>query len=105
MEAAGFAVTVENVEDLDVIKRRFGISKAHEGCHTAWIDGYVVEGHVPLEAVEAMLRDGPDINGIAVAGIPRGSLGMGVDPNASYDVVAFRRDGTTDIVMRVRPKA
>lgn len=105
IESAGISVSIENVDDLGLVKRRFRVPKALEGCHTASIDGYVVEGHVPLEAVENILRDRPDIIGIAVAGMPRGSLGMGVDPNASYDVVAFRRDGTTDIVMRVRPKA
>lgn len=105
MVAAGFSVTVEDVDDLDAVKNRFGIPAALEGCHTAVIGGYVVEGHVPLEAVENMLRDRPDISGIAVAGMPVGSLGMGVDPNAAYDVVAFRQDGSSSIVMQVRPKA
>ena len=105
MEAAGFSVTVEDVDDLGAVKRRFAVPAALEGCHTATIGGYVVEGHVPLEAVQNMLRDRPTISGIAVAGMPVGSLGMGVDPNAAYDVVAFRQDGSTDIVMQVRPKA
>ncbi|HBT69931.1 MAG TPA: metal-binding protein [Agrobacterium sp.] len=104
IEGAGIAVTVENLPDLDPVKRRFGVPKALEGCHTASVGGYVIEGHVPLEALQKILREKPEISGIAVPGMPAGSLGMGVDPAASYDVVAFRRDGTSDIFMQVRPK-
>lgn len=104
IEGAGISVSIENVDDLDPVRRRFGVPKALEGCHTASIGGYVVEGHVPHEAVQRILKDKPEIAGIAVSGMPVGSLGMGVDQAASYDVVAFRRDGTSEVFMQVRPK-
>ncbi|KKX29424.1 DUF411 domain-containing protein [Rhizobium sp. LC145] len=101
---ADIAVDVQEVSDLDGIKRKYGVPKELEGCHTAILGSYVVEGHVPLEAVEKLISDQPEIAGLAVAGMPRGSLGMGTDPNASYDVVAFKKDGSSEVYMRVRPK-
>ena len=53
-----------------------------------------LEGHVPIEAVEKLLEEQPDIKGIAVPGMPSGSLGMGYDPNARYTVYSF--DGVSD---------
>ena len=58
-------------------------------CHMAVIDGYVVEGHVPFDALARLLLDRPEISGIAVPGMPYGSPGMGTDPDAQYDVFAF----------------
>lgn len=53
------------------------------------IDGYVLEGHVPPQAIDKLLDERPKIHGIAVPGMPAGSVGMGYDPRASYDVVTF----------------
>ena len=58
-------------------------------CHTATLESYVIEGHVPFEAVEKLLDEQPDITGIAVPGMPMGSPGMGDDPSAVYDVIAW----------------
>lgn len=93
-EEAGYKVKVVHREDLDPVKRQSGVPKALEACHTVMIDRYVVEGHVPLEAVDRLLRERPDIRGIAVAGMPAGSPGMGEHGDA-YDVVTFQAD-TTD---------
>ncbi|MBU1316436.1 MAG: DUF411 domain-containing protein [Alphaproteobacteria bacterium] len=103
MRAAGYAVLIENVADMAEIKARYNIPSEAEGCHTAVIGNYVFEGHVPLEAVQQVLREKPAIAGLAVAGMPTGSLGMGDDPGASYDVMALNTDGSQDVYLRVRP--
>ncbi|MCR4267806.1 DUF411 domain-containing protein [Nitratireductor sp. ZSWI3] len=92
MRQAGYAVKVNDLEDLTPIKKQAGVPAALEGCHTAMIDGYVLEGHVPLEAIDKLLSERPAIAGIATPGMPQGSLGMGDDPEARYDVYTFSRD-------------
>lgn len=92
LERAGYTVERKDMEDLTPIKRQAGVSKELEACHTAVIGGerkYVLEGHVPLEAIDKLMSDRPDIRGIATPGMPMGSLGMGEDPNARYNVLAF----------------
>lgn len=92
VEAAGYHVVVEDLEDLSTIKKQAGVPDDMQACHTAVIGDdrkYIIEGHVPLEAVEKMMSERPDIRGIAVPGMPQGSLGMGYDPNATYTVFAL----------------
>ena len=72
LEAAGFEVDARNIRDLMSIKRDAGVPVQLSSCHTALIDGYVVEGHVPIEQVQRMLAERPDIAGIAVPGMPTG---------------------------------
>ena len=103
-EAAGFVVTIRNEDDMDTVKSQLKVPNEVHGCHTAIVDGYYLEGHVPLEAAERLLKERPPIAGLAVAGMPKGSLGMGTDPNASYDVMAVPRDGSKPFVyLAVRP--
>lgn len=105
LEKAGFSVTVEDVTDLSAIKAKYKVPHAMQGCHTGVVDGKYLEGHVPLDALQRMLRDKPDIDGLAVPGMPSGSLGMGDDPQASYDVFAIPNGaGTPYIYQSVRPK-
>lgn len=92
MKAAGYTVDTQDLEDLTAIKKQAGIVSGLEACHTAVIDGarkYTLEGHVPIQAVEKLVSEQPDIRGIAVPGMPMGSLGMGYDPKAEYKVYAF----------------
>jgi hypothetical protein len=89
MKAAGFAVDIHNEGDMTAVKSRFAIPAEMEACHTAVLDGYVIEGHVPIEAIRKLLAERPDIAGIAVPGMPAGSLGMGDDPEAAYEVYAI----------------
>ena len=105
MEAAGFKVNIRDEADMTPIKTRFGVPADMEGCHTAVIDGYVVEGHVPLEALQKLVTEKPDVAGIAVPGMPAGSLGMGDDPKASYDVytIAKTSGAAATIYYKVRP--
>ncbi len=86
---AGYSVEIKNLEDLEMTKRQAGVPTSLATCHTAVLGKYVIEGHVPLEAIEKLYDEKPDIRGIAVAGMPQGSLGMGYDPKARYDVKSF----------------
>ena len=106
MENAGFTVERVDTDDLPGVKKRFGVPASVEGCHTAVVAGYFLDGHVPLEAVAKLLYERPDIAGLAVPGMPSGSLGMGSDPSASYDVyaVAKGREQKTSVYYEVRPK-
>ncbi|MBD9373684.1 DUF411 domain-containing protein [Rhizobium sp. ARZ01] len=104
MKAAGYSVTIENVDDLDAIKQRYAIPAQLHGCHTAIVAGYYLEGHVPLESVTRLLAERPAIVGLAVPGMPAGSLGMGDDPRATYDVLAVAKDGSSTVYQEVRPK-
>ena len=105
MKDAGYAVTVKDVDDLSQIKAQYSVPEAVQGCHTAITGSYFIEGHVPLEAVQRLLREAPELAGVAVPGMPSGSLGMGEDAGASYDVFSVSRSGETAIYQSVRPKA
>lgn len=85
----GYDIEVTNTDDVTSVKLEAEVPGDMWAFHTAMIDGYVVEGHVPFAALAKLLRDRPDINGIAVPGMPFGSPGMGDDPTARYDVMAF----------------
>lgn len=88
----GFDVTVEESNDYAGYKKKLGVPFKIAACHTAKIGGYVVEGHVPMNAIERLLAEKPEVHGISVPGMPYGSPGMGTDPDAKYDVVTFERD-------------
>lgn len=86
---------VNNVSDtrLAAIKRESGVPADLESCHTAKVGGYVVEGHVPAEDIQRMLKEKPAIVGISVAGMPSGSPGMEGGAKQPYTVTAFAKDG------------
>jgi hypothetical protein len=72
----GFEVTVEATHDLPLIKRQHGVPAPLEGCHTTLVEGYVVEGHVPVGTLRRLLTERPAIKGISLPGMPAGSPGM-----------------------------
>ena len=98
----GFPVQTVDLDDLGPIKRRHVVPAALESCHTALVEGYVVEGHVPADLIDRLLRERPRIAGLAVPGMPRGSPGMESPGQAPerYDVVAFDRSGRTSLFAR-----
>lgn len=73
----GFEVNVVASHDLSLINKEHGVPEALEGCHTSLIDGYVVEGHVPVASVNKLLTERPAIKGISLPGMPTGTPGMG----------------------------
>lgn len=86
---AGYVVTQVESTDMTSTKQRLGVPDHLWSCHTVEVDGYVIEGHVPFDALARLLNERPDLTGIAVPGMPAGSPGMGDDPAAEYDVVAW----------------
>lgn len=86
---AGFEVEVTETSDYAGMKKAAGVPRRLVSCHTARIGGYVVEGHVPFAAIRALLRDRPDIAGIAVPGMPAASPGMGGAIDAVVPVTAW----------------
>ena len=98
LEEAGFTVKTQDVDNVAPIKQRFGLPAQMGSCHTAIVDGYVVEGHVPADVVKRMLEEKPDIAGIAVPGMPIGSPGMEQgDRVDSYDILTFDAQGNTTV--------
>lgn len=97
MKGAGFTVTIKPTDDLDTVRQQAGgVPTEIQGCHVAFVDGYIVEGHVPVAAVEKLLAERPAIRGITVAGMPDGSPGMGDNPAARFDVMAFNHPSGSD---------
>lgn len=84
---------------LDQIKEKYQIPSELRACHTAIVNGYVIEGHVPVEEIERLLSEKPDVIGIAVAGMPAGSPGMEIEgfDDESYDVVTFDGEDRIEI--------
>lgn len=91
-----------HVEDTGVVRRRRGIPDALGGCHTAVVEGYAIEGHVPAREIKRLLVQRPKAIGLAVPGMPRGSPGMESDRPQSYDVLLVKLDGTTTFFERYR---
>ena len=99
MREHGFTATVTDVADMMAIKTKLRVPSTVRSCHTASVDGYSLEGHVPAADVVRLLRDKPKVVGIGVPGMPIGSPGMevsGTKPQA-FDVVAFDASGKTHI--------
>jgi hypothetical protein len=75
------------------IKAKFGVQPQHQSCHTATVEGYVIEGHVPASEIARLLEERPDVKGLTVPGMPRGSPGMDGPVSDSYDVLTFDESG------------
>lgn len=76
MKAAGFQIKEHNIEDMTSVKAKYGVADDLQSCHTAIIDGHVIEGHVPVQDIEKLLAEGGEKSGLAVPGMPVGSPGM-----------------------------
>lgn len=100
LEENGFAPTGKDVsgELLSRFKRDSGVPQNMASCHTARVDRYVIEGHVPAADIRRLLEERPDALGIAVPGMPLGSPGMGPEAGReAYDVFLIREDGSTEV--------
>lgn len=96
----GFTVDMNTVDDLAPIREQYRIPEAGVGCHTSVIDDYVVEGHVPVEAIDRLLSERPALDGISVVGMPTNSPGMG-EPNGEPLEILWIRDGRVAAYMSV----
>lgn len=97
----GFKVKPVDVQDIVSVKKRHGLTPELASCHTALVDGYIVEGHVPAADIQRLLRERPSVKGLAVPGMPVGSPGMEQggrkDP---YTVLSFTAEGETRVYNR-----
>jgi hypothetical protein len=105
LQAAGFVADVRATKDLNQVRQRLGVPGDLAACHTAELAGYVIEGHVPAQALLRLLAERPRAIGLAVPGMPTGSPGMeGADPEA-YDVVLFGKEGRRRYMRFIGEKA
>lgn len=89
LESNGFSVKIETVDDLEPIRVRYKIPAAAIGCHTSVIEGHVVEGHVPVKAIDSLLAESPNLDGISVVGMPANSPGMGQPNGEPLEILSF----------------
>jgi hypothetical protein len=94
---AGFHATTTDVADVGPVKATHRVPADLQSCHTALIGGYVVEGHVPAADIQRLLKERPDIIGIAVPGMPSGSPGMENGQTDKYEVIAIGKDGSRKV--------
>lgn len=95
LQVAGFATTVEDRDDLQDLKKQLGVPDDLASCHTAMVDRYVIEGHVPPGDIKRFLAEKPAAHGLSVPGMPVGSPGMEVEgqPSEAYTVWLFQDSG------------
>ena len=100
MQEAGFDVEVENAAqgELMALKVELGLQEDQISCHTARVEGYVIEGHVPAEDVKRLLEERPDALGLAVPGMPLGSPGMDFgDESEPYETLLIDDEGKAEV--------
>lgn len=101
LKTQGFRVESHDVENLDEIKAQNGLTDGRlKSCHTAIVDGYVVEGHVPADDIRRLLAQRPDIVGITAPGMPSMSPGMNSLEPKGYDVLSFDARGKIEVFSR-----
>ena len=101
LEQKGFDVEINDVSDSISIKSQYKIPTSMESCHTTIIGNYFVEGHMPLEAIEKLIAEKPNIKGIALPGMPYGSPGMPGTKEGEFVIYAVQNDGSTTEFMRI----
>ena len=97
IRAGGFSTVVHDEEEMEKLKDKLGVPGSVRSCHTAQVDGYLIEGHVPSADIRRLLAERPKVAGLAVPEMPPLTPGMapaGVEPQ-DFEVVSFQSDGTT----------
>jgi hypothetical protein len=93
LRRAGFPVEIVETTNVNAVKQRLGVPPDLAACHTAEVQGYVIEGHVPASAILRLLEERPQATGLAVPGMPIGSPGMEGGRPETYEVVLFGSQG------------
>jgi len=94
---SGFKVAVHDIEDMGPLKNKAGVPDGMESCHTAFVAGYVVEGHVPAENIKEILAERPGVKGLVVPGMPSSAPGMDSPEHKAYTVYSFDAEGTSKV--------
>jgi hypothetical protein len=100
LEEKKFNVKKTNMTSLDSIKKKYNIPSDMQSCHTSVVGKYFIEGHVPIEAINKLLKEQPNIDGIALRGMPIGTPGMPGKKKAPY-VVYQIIDGKYSVFMTI----
>lgn len=101
LEDAGLEITIEEVDDLDAVKAERNIPEEAQSCHTVEFGEYLLEGHVPLEAIERLFNERPDVDGLTERTMPNNSPGMGPPGETPLTVYTFETDGTVEPFLEV----
>lgn len=88
MQSSGFSLKVHTIDDVDPVKAAKGVPDTLMSCHTAVVDGYVIEGHVPAGDIRRLLSERPRARGLSAPGMPQSAPGMD-NPGQPYDVILF----------------
>lgn len=97
----GFKVKTKDVRDVVPIKIENGVTPKLASCHTALVEGYVIEGHVPASDIKRLLKEKPKIKGLAAPGMPMGSPGMNQGNHKNpYNVISFDGQGNNKVFSR-----
>lgn len=89
LKREGLNVEVETVDDMQTIKEKYNIPSDMQSCHTSVVGGYFIEGHMPLEVIEKLLSEKPEIDGISLPGMPAGSPGMPGFKREPFEIYAL----------------
>ena len=100
LRANGFAVKVQEVNDTAGYERQYRVPRTMESCHTAVVNGYTIEGHVPAADIKRLLNEKPKAVGLAVPGMPVGSPGMDAAHSDAFSVFVFDEGGRTSVYAR-----
>lgn len=101
MKKNGFDVEVKQVSNLAPVKEQYNIPNNLLSCHTSVVDDYFIEGHVPVEAIEKLLAEKPDIKGISLPGMLSASPGMPGKKNGPFIIYSISKDGSIAEFMRI----
>lgn len=93
----GFKVKTVATDDLAAVKVQHGVRPQLQACHTAVVEGYIIEGHVPADVITRLLDERPAFVGLSVPGMPMGSPGMDGSYSEPYDVLGFDGAGNTEV--------
>ena len=97
LEENGFKVEARNTNDVNQYKQEAGLKPSLASCHTAFVDGYTIEGHVPASDIKRLLAERPAVKGLTVPGMPMGSPGMEGNRKDKYDGLMFTKTGETAV--------
>lgn len=93
LQANGFTVRTQEIESPAVLRDKFGMPEEFGSCHSAVVQGYAIEGHVPADEIKRLLREQPDAKGLAVPSATRGSVGFEASSSTGRDVFLVHGDG------------
>lgn len=101
MKREGYEMKIGDVENMGLVKKELGVPPELESCHTMEISGYVIEGHIPEEAIQKLLVENPDIKGIGLTGMPAGSPGMPGSKTSDFAIYEITHEGSRGDVFMV----